>query len=310
MPNRYATIAVDYENLKHLFGTLGLTPTSDSHVMYEEVAERFLEVFARHGVRATLFCIAEDVKPEGNRRMLRRFVAAGHEVANHTLTHPFAMRKMPRADKLREIDEARRILEDASGQAVVGYKAPAHDIDAVVIDALEDRGYLYDASVFPSYFNPILNLVYKIVGNDRPLGMGDWQVMLAPNRPYVPGPRYWRPGRRKLVEFPITQLPLVRFPFYSTVMFTLGWASFRASYEILRAKQFLTYVFHSFDLLAADDRGCDASLQRHPSLRWPLATRAAMVDRALATLGRSHRFVTYREAVTTPAIREALVGAA
>ena len=310
MRARYATVAVDYENLKHLYRTLGLPPGPESQVMYEAVADRFLELFARHDVRATLFVIGEDLREPGNRRMLRRFAAAGHEIANHTLTHPFGMRRLSRAEKAREIDDAHHIIEDASGQAVVGYKAPAHDVDRETIDLVEGRGYLYDASVYPSFFNPLLNLVFRVVGNNRPLGLGDWQCMLAPNRPYVPGERFWRRGHRKLVEFPITQVPAIRFPFYSTVMFTLGYPSFALSYAAVRQMRFCTYVFHSFDLLAADDPGVDLALRRHPSLRHPLERRLRMVSSVLRALSRSARCVTYREAVTTPAIRRELLGAA
>jgi peptidoglycan/xylan/chitin deacetylase (PgdA/CDA1 family) len=308
MAVRYATIALDYENLTHLFGTLGLPPGPETHVMYGPVAERFLEVFERHGVRATIFAIGQDARHPANGRMLRRFVEAGHEVANHTLTHPFGMRRLTRAAKLVEIDEAQRILEDATGQPIVGYKAPAHDIDRDVIDALEERGYLYDASVYPSFFNPLLNMVFRVVGNNRPLGLGDWQCMLAPNRPYVPAERYWRRGRRKLVEFPLTQIPGIRFPFYSTVMFTAGWASFQASWALVRWLPFVTYMFHSFDLLDTADAGVDPVLTRHPSLRHTLASRTAMVGRALSAIARTHRFVTYRDAVTVSHVRDAILG--
>lgn len=308
MGRRYAAIAVDYENLKHLFRTLGLPPTSTNNVMYEAVADRFLDVFERHGVRATLFVIGEDIRDPANRRALQRFVRAGHEVANHTLTHPFGMRRLPYGNKVSEIDEARKILEDATGEAVVGYKAPAHDIDGDVIDILESQGYLYDASVYPSFFNPVLNLAYRLAGNGRPLGLGDWQCMLAPNRPYVLGHPYWRRGRRKLVEFPITQIPGLRFPFYSTVMFALGFGSFRASYALVRRMRFVTYVFHSFDLLDIHDEGVEPRLRRHPALRHPLADRTRMVEQVLVALGRTFRFVTYREATTTRALRDDILG--
>lgn len=307
MGTRYAAIAVDYENLKHLFRTLGLRPTSDSNVMYTVVADRFLEIFERHGVRATLFVIGEDVRAAASARVLRRFVAAGHEVANHTLTHPFGMRRLSRAEKVREIDDARKILEDATGEPVVGYKAPAHDIDGEVIDLLEAQGYLYDASVYPSLFNPLLNLVYRVVGNGRPLGLGDWQCMLAPNRPYTPGYPYWRPGRRKLVEFPITLVPGLRFPFYSTVMFALGPGSFRWSYALVKRLRFVTYVFHSFDLLDGNDDGVAPALHRYPSLRHGLPDRVRMVEQVLATLARTFRFVTYKEAVTSQAVRDEIL---
>jgi peptidoglycan-N-acetylglucosamine deacetylase len=304
---QYACIALDYEEIKHLYRTLTLEPVPTTHVVFGVVADRFLEILDRHRVKATLFIVAEDVLDAENRRGLRRFVDAGHEVANHTMTHPFGMRRLSYEAKVREIEDAQKALEDATGQAVVGFKAPTHDIDADVIDILEERGYLYDASVYPSFFNPLLNVFYHFVGGGRPIGLGDWQCSLAPNRPYVPGRPYWRPGMRTLVEFPISQIPGVRFPIYATVMFVAGFSSFRASLASVRHARFFTYVFHSFDLLGERDPGFEPALRRFPSLRHPLEKRLDMVDRAIGAICRRFVTVTYRDAVSTPAIREAIL---
>lgn len=307
MASRYACIALDYEGIKHLFRTLNLHPTGTNDVMFGPVADRFLELLDRHHVKATLFVIGEDMLNCENRRALRRFVDAGHEIANHTMTHPFGMRRLPFAEKVREIEEAQKILEDATGQPILGYKAPAHDIDGDVIDILESRGFLYDASVYPSFFNPLLNVVYYFVGGGRPLGLGDWQCSLAPNQPYITGRPYWRRGDRKLIEFPITQIPGVRFPIYGTVMFAAGLASFRLSFACIRHIKFLTYVFHSFDLLGENDQGMTPSLGAWPAFRHPLAKRLQMMEQVLKTIVSSFQPVTYREAVTTPAIRDAIL---
>lgn len=303
---RYACIALDYEDIKHLFATLNLKQVAPSQAMFEQVADRFLEILDRHGVKATLFVIGEDILKPHNRKGLQRFIDAGHEVANHTLTHPFGMRRLSYAEKEHEIDAAQAILEEATGQRVVGYKAPLHDIDADVIDILEKRGYLYDASVYPSFFNPVLNVFYYFVGGGRPLGLGDWQCSTAPNRPYVLGHPYWRRGSRSLLEFPISQIPGLRFPVYATVLFTAGMASFRASFACVKHTRFLTYVFHSFDLLGENDEGVVSSLRRYPAMRHPLAKRLEMVDQVIGTLARRFKTVTYREAVTSPAIRRAI----
>ncbi len=304
---RFACIALDYEDTRHLYRTLNLPAPPVGEVMFGPVADRFLDILARHGVQATLFVVGEDILTDKNSRSLRRFVDSGHEVANHTMTHPFGMREMAYADKVREIEDAQKLLEDATGQPVVGYKAPAHDIDADVIDILEERGFHYDASVYPSFFNPLLNVCYRVVGGGRPLGLGDWQCALAPNRPYRLGRPYWRMGTRPMVEFPITQIPGVKFPVYATVMFTAGIRAFQAQFAAVRHMKFLTYVFHSFDLLGENDDGFAPTLKRYPALRIPLAERLNMVDQVVKTIASRFRSVTYREAATRPEILDAIL---
>lgn len=52
----------------------------------------------------------------------------------------------------RELLDSRRMLEDLSGQPVIGYRAPTFSIThetAWALDVLAETGYRYDSSVFP-----------------------------------------------------------------------------------------------------------------------------------------------------------------
>src|SRR5262245_23501370 len=53
-----------------------------------EDTPRLLALLAEHGARATFFVIGE--KAERHPELIRDIVAAGHEVAHHTYTHPLA----------------------------------------------------------------------------------------------------------------------------------------------------------------------------------------------------------------------------
>ena len=90
-------------------------------------------------------------------------------------------------------------------------------------------------------------------------------------------------------------------------MFTAGMPSFRLSFACVRYMRFLTYVFHSFDLLGEADAGVVPALRRYPALRLSLAKRLEMVDHVIGTIARRFRTVTYNEAVTTPVIRDAIL---
>jgi peptidoglycan/xylan/chitin deacetylase (PgdA/CDA1 family) len=47
---------------------------------------QILEVLARHGVRATFFCVGEAARRQP--ALVRRIAAEGHTVGHHSLTHP------------------------------------------------------------------------------------------------------------------------------------------------------------------------------------------------------------------------------
>jgi peptidoglycan-N-acetylglucosamine deacetylase len=48
-----------------------------------------LDLFAEHGMRGTFFVLGESV--EGREEILARTIAEGHEIGNHTFSHPHAL---------------------------------------------------------------------------------------------------------------------------------------------------------------------------------------------------------------------------
>jgi polysaccharide deacetylase family protein (PEP-CTERM system associated) len=108
-----------------------------------------LDVFDRAGVRATFFVLGwvADRFPA----LVRRIADLGHEVASHGYSHQLLYMLTP-AQFREDIRAARRAIEDAAGQPVLGYRAPSYSvIDASLwaLDVLIEEGYAYDASIFP-----------------------------------------------------------------------------------------------------------------------------------------------------------------
>ncbi|WP_298399412.1 XrtA system polysaccharide deacetylase [Sphingobium sp.] len=108
-----------------------------------------LELFDAAGVKATFFTLGWVA--ERYPALMRRIADAGHEVASHGYDHARVFTFTP--DQFRaDLRKARGILEDASGQAVTGYRAPSFSIDprkpwAHMI--LAEEGYRYSSSVAP-----------------------------------------------------------------------------------------------------------------------------------------------------------------
>lgn len=108
-----------------------------------------LALFDRAGVKATFFTlgwVAERVP-----QAIRAIADAGHEIASHGYDHQRVF-TMDRAAFAEDLRKSREILEDASGQAVTGYRAPSFSIDARNLWAFEElaqQGYAYSSSVAP-----------------------------------------------------------------------------------------------------------------------------------------------------------------
>jgi polysaccharide deacetylase family protein (PEP-CTERM system associated) len=108
-----------------------------------------LALFAEAGVTATFFTLGwvADRFPA----LMQRIVAGGHEVASHGWDHKRVF-TFTAAQFRDDLARARTALEDASGQAVTGYRAPSFSIDRRTPWAhqvLADAGYAYSSSVAP-----------------------------------------------------------------------------------------------------------------------------------------------------------------
>jgi polysaccharide deacetylase family protein (PEP-CTERM system associated) len=148
--NPPAAMSIDVEDWFH---TENLKPvvTRDSwdsrQLRVERNTDRMLEMMARQGVRCTCFILGwvADKVPQ----LAKRIAEAGHEIASHGYGHELIYEIGPDAFR-RDIDRARKLLEDLTGRHVRGYRAPNFSITDWAIDILQETGHEYDSSAFPT----------------------------------------------------------------------------------------------------------------------------------------------------------------
>ncbi|APA68528.1 XrtA system polysaccharide deacetylase [Janthinobacterium sp. 1_2014MBL_MicDiv] len=111
--------------------------------------ERILLLLERRRIHATFFTLGWIA--ERYPAMLRRIAAAGHEVASHGYAHLRASAQSP-ADFAADVRVSKTILEQLTGRAVHGYRAPSFSIGAAnlwAFDVLQEAGYRYSSSIYP-----------------------------------------------------------------------------------------------------------------------------------------------------------------
>ena len=135
------------------------------------VLENALPVLRPRRVRAMLFVVAgliggsdewDHPIGEGPHALmddghLREWLAAGHEIGAHTLTHPHLTR-LPRARARAEIFGSKAVLEDRFGVPVRHFCYPYGDQDEAVRDLVAEAGFV-DAPTAGGEENPGTNPV-------------------------------------------------------------------------------------------------------------------------------------------------------
>jgi len=145
-------LTIDVEDYFHVSVFDGLVPRSSWSTLESRVernTDRLLGMLAEHDIRGTFFVLGWVA--ERHPDLIRRIAAASHEIASHGHGHRLVYDQTPQAFRA-DVRHAKRLLEDATGAAVLGYRAPSYSIvprSLWALDVLMEEGYTYDASIFP-----------------------------------------------------------------------------------------------------------------------------------------------------------------
>jgi peptidoglycan-N-acetylglucosamine deacetylase len=296
-----AAISVDLDEIHHYFSIYGLPLPSGAagHAVYDIAIDR-LEDFARsHDLPLTLFAVAADMARPENAARLRRASEHGHEIGNHTLDHLYDLTRRSREEMVRQVESAVVVLEGATGQRPIGFRAPGYTVNQTLLDVLVECSVGYDSSVFPCpayYFAKASALAaIRLRGRRSHSVLDTPAVLTAPVRPYRIGEPYWRRGSG-LLELPIQVTRGLRLPYIGTFLTLPGPDGARLLTRGVIGEPLVNIELHGIDFLDAGD-GLEQLRSHQMDVRVPLARKLAALSAVVETLRRAgYSFVRLGEA--------------
>jgi polysaccharide deacetylase family protein (PEP-CTERM system associated) len=250
----------------------------------EANTERVLGLFADAGVRGTFFTLGWVA--ERHPALVRRIVAAGHELASHGHGHEL-VHQIGEAGFRADIRRAKRVLEDAGGVAVRGYRAPTFSIGPRLTpwahDVLAEEGYGYSSSLFP--------INHDLYGDAA-----------APRDPYLP-------SVLGVPELPMTtvrafgrNLPCAGGGWFRLVPYPLFRAGLRRVNK--REGQSGMFYFHPWEVDPAQPRVAQASRLSRFRHYTGLGVMADRVDRLLRDFAWGRVDQVFAEAIAAPPVAQ------
>lgn len=103
-----------------------------------EFTPSVLDILQRYGISATFFCLG--VQVAANWSVAKRIVVAGHQIANHTWSHPHAS-DVTVSELLREVANTTDTIEEATGERPRWFRPPYGELGAEQGRAIADAGY-------------------------------------------------------------------------------------------------------------------------------------------------------------------------
>lgn len=301
---KFCTVQIDTDGLWVIFQHFGHNYNNIQDIMYESSIPRFLDLFDNYKIKATFFVVGKDLLYPSRKKLLKDIVKRGHEIANHTMNHAEGFSFLPFDKKLKEIEEAERIIKDELGIVTKGFRTPSNDVDIDVLRILENKGYIYDSSLLPTYCAPLIKSIkfasLKIPQKNHYLGK--FSHGLAPLSPYHPSNEaIWKKGAMKIIEVPITTMPLLRLPFHASFTFAayhlgLGSTLFTIGYNLLKLTSLpLNTVFHTNEL---SDPIYDYAIRRQFGLNLPLKIKQKICNYILQAVTKDFKIITSLEYAT------------
>jgi peptidoglycan/xylan/chitin deacetylase (PgdA/CDA1 family) len=276
----------DYLN----FAPPGIPPPSPVKDL-ARIIGHLLDILDQAGVRATFFCIADRLADPDVRDAFRDVVAAGHEIGNHTLTHP-AMDGLDAAGVEAEIRLGHEAIAEALGREPRGYRGPAYHLTARTLGLLVRLGYHYDSSACRQGINGLLaGLIGLVLRDYRPKAGSRMQRAIPAFGPLLAdlGPQ----GR--ILEWPIPQA--AGLPYLGTMHSVAPKALFAFQTRLLLARPaHLHYELHLIEALS-EEQGREhpwipvVSLRRHA----PRRDRRGWLAERLAVLVGARTVTTLEE---------------
>lgn len=145
-------LSFDVEEYFHAEALAGVVGREDWLRLESRVVpatRRILDLLQEAGVRGTFFVLGWIAERQPG--LVRAIAAEGHEVACHGYGHRMITR-MSRAEFTADVERAKATLEDVSGEAVIGYRAPTFSVVRETLwslDVLAEKGFGYDSSIYP-----------------------------------------------------------------------------------------------------------------------------------------------------------------
>jgi hypothetical protein len=310
----YASLSLDLDNQWAYMKTHGDAGWQSYPSYFDAIVPRILGFLAARRLTITFFIVGQDAALPANRASLASIAAAGHEIGNHSFNHEPWLHLYSAQELDRELFRAEEAIEAATGVRPRGFRGPGFSLSEETLEALVRRGYDYDATVFPNLLNPLARAYLFSTSRltdeqkkQRSALFGTWKDAFRPVRPFQ-----WRLAAGRLLEIPVTTLPLFKVPMH------LSYLIYLARFSPAAARAYLRFalgacrltgtqpsiLLHPLDFMGSED--CP-SLAFFPGMDVARERKLAIVSDLFDILAARHELVAMREhARRASAVREGL----
>jgi len=220
-----ASVSLDLDNLWSYMKTHGDSGWESFPSYLDTFIPLVLGVLDELELKITFFIVGQDAALDKNHDTLKLITERGHEVGNHSFHHEVWLHSYSKHNIRKELLQAEEHIYSATGQKPIGFRGPGFVWSSDLLEVLAENGYLYDASILPTYIGPLARMYYfwkSDLSSEEKAKRGkiysSFREGLRPAKPF-----YWHMGNsKKLLEIPVTTIPVFKTPFHLSYLIYLS----------------------------------------------------------------------------------------
>lgn len=260
------------------------------HPSYLDIVVPFvLDLLDELEIKITFFIVGQDAAIEKNQKILKSIVERGHEVGNHSFHHESWLKTYSKEKIEEEIIKAEEAILNATGTRTICFRGPGFSWSNDLLEVLQKRNYIFDASILPTYISPLMRMYYfwnsKLTKEERESRkelFGSYKEGFYPVKPF-----WWSLNNsQKLLEIPVTTIPGFKVPFH------LSYLLYISGYSTLLMKAYLNFaiwmckltktspsiLLHPLDLISGDKV---PQLKFFPGMNIPTAEKVEVFKKVI-----------------------------
>ena len=254
---------MDLDNMWSYMKTHGDSGWEEFPSYFEILIPQLLDILDKLNLKITFFIVGQDAALKKNRECIKQLTASGHEIGNHSFHHEpwFHLYSTERIEK--EVLDTDRYIIQATGKKPVGFRGPGFTWSIDLFNILKKNGYMYDASILPTYIGPLARKLYfkntklsKEQREERKDLFGNIKDGFKPGKPFL-----WNLSfEQYLLELPVTTIPIIKIPFHLSYLLYISRISESlmltylniAIYLCKLTRTYPSFLLHPLDFLSID----------------------------------------------------------
>jgi hypothetical protein len=249
-------------NFDSIGWNLSLEPNDFNDPSFFSIADRFFQFSLKYHFKYTIFVIGKDLENPEVAARVRDWSQQGHEIGNHSYNHKQNLGFLDPEEIESEVMRSHDLIAETCGDEPKGFIAPAWATSRELVTVLLKNDYLYDTSLFPSYFMWLASakVYWKFRKDERGATVlqrkDRWANLLGGRKPFFTEGSLIadkRTGAQRLLIIPLPVTPLLRIPCWHTMAFLLPETWFESVLKNTLKSCYFYYLMHPADLADLSD---------------------------------------------------------